>query len=362
MPTPPQACPSLGDEVRLWSLPERAAQLIVVPSLDFNIASLSGPLTGGAGGVLFLGSTPAPTDLAARIRSAVVGAGPTEPPFVMADEEGGGVQRLAGAVSSIPWPRDLAASYTTQAVRTLAANVGSQMLRAGVGVDLAPVLDVDGGVGPSAADPDGARSFSARAPVAADYGTAFMSGLRDGGVFPVVKHFPGLGSSSGNTDVGPARTQPLAVLEQSGLVPFRAAITAGVPGVMVANASVPGLTSQPASLSSAVIQGLLEGELGFKGLVLTDSLSAGAITQAGLTLDDAAVAAVQAGADMVLFGSTLTPADVRALSPDQVEATFGSLVDALVSAVSSGKLPAQRLDDAVTHVLEAKRWPLCPTG
>src|SRR5262249_28158003 len=135
-------------------------------------------------------------------------------------------------------------------------------------------VDVDGGAGPSATNPDGSRSFSADPAVAAQYGVAFLQGLRAGGVLPVVKHFPGLGGSSGNTDVGPAQTLPLAALRTAGLPPFEAAIRAGAPAVMIANATVPGLTNLPASLSSNAIDGLLRHDLGFGGLVLTDSLSA----------------------------------------------------------------------------------------
>jgi beta-N-acetylhexosaminidase len=89
-------------------------------------------------------------------------------------------------------------------------------------------------------------------------------------------------------------------------------------------------------------------------LVVTDSLSAGAITKAGFTLPHAAVASVEAGADLVLFGSTLTPAETALLSPAHVEASRAAIVDALVAAVAHGDLPTARLDEAVAHVLAAK--------
>jgi beta-N-acetylhexosaminidase len=107
-------------------------------------------------------------------------------------------------------------------------------------------------------------------------------------------------------------------------------------------------------LSSAAVNGLLRGQMGFHGLVLTDSLSAGAITQAGYNLPSAAPAAITAGADMVLFGSTLTPAETRLLSPENVAASVRAIVAALVAAVQNGHLSAARLDDAVLHVLAGK--------
>jgi beta-N-acetylhexosaminidase len=276
----------------------------------------------------------------------------------MADEEGGGVQRLAGAVASLPWARDLAQTTTPSGVEALTAQIGRQMKQLGVGMDLAPVLDVDGRAGPSATNPDGSRSFSADPAVAAQYGVAFLQGLRAGGVVPVVKHFPGLGSS-GNTDVGPAQTLPIAALRTAGLPPFQAAIRAGAPAVMVANATVPGLTNLPASLSPDVIDGLLRRDLGFGGLVLTDSLSAGAITQAGYDLPRAATSAIGAGADLILFGSTLTPAETEKLSPTNVDRSINEIVSAIGTAVGSGALPESRLNDAVGHVLAAKGIDLC---
>jgi beta-N-acetylhexosaminidase len=277
----------------------------------------------------------------------------------MADEEGGGIQRLAGAVSSIPWPRAMAATMSRAQVRAAALTVGRQMKALGVGVDLAPVLDVDGGVGPSLTNADGSRSFSADPQVAAGYGVAFFRGLRDARVLAVVKHFPGLGGAAGNTDVGPVATQPLSALRTGGLVPFRAAVNAGARAVMVSNASVPGLTTRPASLSARVINGLLRRQLGFTGLVVTDSLSAGAIRQASPDLPAATVAAVGSGADLVLFGSTLTPADTARLSATGVARTFHHLVSALAVAVRSGALSTRRLNAAVAEVLTAKGMHLC---
>lgn len=225
--------------------------------------------------------------------------------------------------------------------------------------DLAPVADVDAGAGPSATDPDGQRSFSGDPTVASEYAVAYGAGLVQGGVIPVVKHFPGLGGASGNTDNGPAATPPLSTLETRGLVPFRAAVAAGAPAVMVSNASVPGVTSLPASLSPSVVSGLLRSTIGFHGLVLTDSLSAGAIAAAGFDVPKASVAAVAAGSDMVLFGSALTAQDVELLSPTNVAATFQRVTSALVSAVDEGAIPASRIDGAVGNILAAEHVNLC---
>jgi beta-N-acetylhexosaminidase len=225
------------------------------------------------------------------------------------------------------------------------------MLAAGVTMNLAPVLDLDDGVGPNATDPDGTRSFSLQSATATRYGLAFARGFLDAGVVPVVKHFPGLGQATANTDVAAAWTQPWSVLQKHGLLPFTAAVTAGMPAVMTTNARVPGLTSLPASLSWRATRGVLRRQLAFDGLVLTDSLSAVAIGKAGFHIPAATVRALEVGADMVLFGAT----------PDQVADVTSRVVRAVVNAVGSGDLSRARLRRAVVHVLHAKQVDLCPS-
>jgi beta-N-acetylhexosaminidase len=213
------------------------------------------------------------------------------------------------------------------------------------------VLEVAGGMGPNDSDPDGTRSFSAEEPVAARDGLAFAAGLEAAGVTPVVKHFPGLGGATANTDVAPASTPPWTTEQSVGLVPFEAAVADHIPAVMVSNASVPGLTSQPASVSAAVVTGVLRDRLHFAGLVLTDSLSAVAIRDAGFSVPSAAVAALRAGADMVLYDLS-----------DSVAAMTAAVVGAEVDAVRSGALARSRLVDAVAHVLSAKHGPSCTSA
>jgi beta-N-acetylhexosaminidase len=348
--------------IATWPLAQRAAEVLAIPALGADPVVIRQAVSTRAGGVLLIGDLPAAGPLAADLRAALPsGRGPA--PLVMVDEEGGGIQRLGGAVTAMPWARQMAATMSTGEVRALAQQVGRQMKALGVGVDLAPVLDLDGGATLSRQDPDGPRSFSTDPTPAANYGLAFASGLEAGGVLPVVKHFPGLGGATANTDYGPASTPPVAVLQKAGLVPFERAVSAGVPAVMVSNASVPGLSGQPASVSPAVVTGWLRERLHFGGLVLTDSLSAGAITSAGMDVDAASVAALNAGVDMILFGSTLTPADTAALAPGPLAAQTRSIVGAITDAVRSKKLAEARLDDAVLHVVRAQGAHLCgPAG
>ncbi len=354
-----RSCTNLS-VIQGWPLKRRAMRLIVAPSYNFNLPQLRSVIGAGIGGVLFLGSAPPPVNLARLIAAAKVSPVGAVPILTMADEEGGGIQRLSGLVGSFPWPRNMAATNTVSQVSAIAKRVGRQMRAAGVDMDLAPVLDVDGRPGPNNSNPDGARSFSAVTGVAAAYGVAFMKGLAAGGELASVKHFPGLGGSTGNSDVGPGTTLSYAKLQSVGLPPFAKAIAAGAPAVLVANDVVPGLTSAPASLSSAVIQGLLRGKLNFKGAVMTDSLSAGAISAAGYSVSAASVAAVRAGADLILFGSTLNPAQVALLAPAQVTKSVTGIANALSSAVAAGKIGETQLNTAVERVIGLQGARLCP--
>jgi beta-N-acetylhexosaminidase len=331
-----------------WSLPRLAAQTVMVPADEGSVAEVASEVAAGVGGVLLFGSA-APPDLGAALAQLEANAPGGVPPLVATDEEGGAVQRMANLVGSVPSARQMGATMTPAQIEGVGTTLGQNLRAAGVTVDLAPVLDLDAGVGPNASDPDGTRSFGEDEAQSALDGMAFAAGLERGGVVPVVKHFPGLGQASGNTDDGPASTLPWSTLQGQGLVPFETAVDDGVPAVMVANATIPGLSALPASISSAVIHGVLRDRLGFSGVVMTDSLSAGALSDIGYSVPQAAVAALVAGADMVLFSAEAS--QVAGLS----DATIG----AIVAAVQGGQLTTESLVNADGRILSLKHVNLC---
>ena len=343
----PDACTNVS-VLATWNLTRLAEQTLVVPVAENAVASVTSEVAAGAGGVILFGSSAA-ANLATTLRVLTAAAPGGIAPFVMTDEEGGVVQRMANLAGWLPSARQMAATMSPAQIRRLVGSVARRMRAAGVTMDLAPVLDLDNGVGPNNRDPDGTRSFSLNPNVAAADGVAFVQGLEDGGIVPVVKHFPGLGQASGNTDVAPATTQPWSALQRAGLLPFERAFASGAPVVMVANATVPGLSTLPASISPAVMITILRNQLGFHGLVITDSLSAGALAHIGYTVPRAVVAAISAGADMVLY--TAAAAQVASLT--------NATAAALVAAVSAGTLDRGRLVSAVANVLAAKHVDLC---
>lgn len=336
--------------VSTWSVPQLANETIVVSVNVANVGAMVPAAKEGFGGLLFFGSS-APTNIAATIARVQARSLHGYPMLIMTDEEGGGVQRLTNVIGSIPWAATMGKNLTPQRIMAMGTRIGASILKAGVNVDLAPVLDVDGRhVEPGRANPDGFRSFSGVPGVVARDGTAFMQGLTAANVTAVVKHFPGLGGSSQNTDYGAATTLPWAQLQKTGLVPFEVAIKAGARAVMLSNASVPGLTSLPASLSPVVVHELRQN-LGFTGLIMTDALSAGAISAIHLSPQAAAVEALQAGADMVLAGSPTTPSASLALAR--------SIASALDAAVSSATLPLAQLRAAAAQVLATRNLIAC---
>lgn len=336
--------------VSSWSLTHVARATVVVSAQASSLASLESAATQGYGGFLLFGSS-AP----AALPSVLASLRQREPshlvPMVMTDDEGGGIIRFSNLVGQWPWAQVMGATMTSAQITAVGQRVGAAMVRAGLNVDLAPVADVDGrAVVPGAVNPDGLRSFGASPTRDAADVVAFAAGLARAHVVAVVKHFPGLGGSSGNTDYGAAHTLPWSVLQRTALVPFRRAISSGVTSVMMSNATVPGLTTLPASMSPVAID-YLRHTLGFRGLITTDSLSAGAISALHLSTAQASVDSITAGADQVLSGNPASPA--LALQ------TASLTTAALVAAVSEGRLTRARLVQAASQVLATTNQLRC---
>jgi beta-N-acetylhexosaminidase len=325
-----------------WSIPQLANETVSVSVEAPDIAAMAPAARAGYGGILLFGTT-APPNFAATVAALQRETPDHEAMLVMTDQEGGGVERLTNLVATLPWAQTMGKNLTPAQITAEGLRVGRSMKVAGVNTDLAPVADVDGrAVEPGEEDPDGYRSFSGVPADAAVDVVAFAKGLREAGVLAVVKHFPGLGGATGNTDYRPAATRSWSVLQTTGLVPFRSAINSGVTAIMVSNASIPGFTSLPSSVSPNVIN-YLRGQLGFEGLIMTDSLSAGALSAIHLGVPLASARALEAGADMVLAGSPPSPGASLRLAAQT------SLV--IQQGVKAGTLSTATLQSAAAQVL-----------
>lgn len=260
------------------------------------------------------------------------------------DQEGGRVTRLRAAkgFTEFPSPLEVASAGGPEAVGQVAAVMAAELLDAGINVNLAPVLDVN-------SNPDNpiinTRSFGSDPQQVADCGVAFIHALQGAGVMAVGKHFPGHGDTTTDSHVTlPIVAHARARLEAVELLPFRAAMGAGVGGILSAHVYFPALDPTPnlaATLSRRVMSGLLWEELGYTGLRLTDALEMGALATSGYPVPLAAAEALAAGADVLLM-SAGEPAHREA------HAT-------VVHWIREGRIAAARLDEAVLRVLQAKQ-------
>ena len=266
-------------------------------------------------------------------------AGPL-PLAVGVDEEGGRVSRLKSLIGVAPSPRQLAQTQTPQQVHDLEVERGKKMRDLGITIDFAPVVDVTDA-------PDGVigdRSFSADPNTVTAYAGAYAQGLRDAGLLPVLKHFPGHGHGSGDSHKGGVVTPPLSDLQTNDLVPYRTLVTQLPVAVMIGHMQVPGLTGDdPASLSRAAVQ-LLRTGTGynappFNGPVFSDDLSSMAAISDRYGVSDAVLRTLQAGTDVALWVST-----------EEVPA----VLDRLEKAVAAGELPMGAVNDSVVRVATMK--------
>jgi beta-N-acetylhexosaminidase len=244
-----------------------------------------------AGAILFRDNVVSPAQLRALTGSLRRAGGR---PVVAVDQEGGEVRIVPWAPPAASAPEQAAAGT----VRSDAEAAGSTLDAVGVTVTLAPVGDVPS-IGGAAL---GGRAFSGDPAAASEAMTAAVTGWREGGIAATAKHFPGLGGATVNTDDGPATiTRSSAELAATDLPPFEAAIRAGVPLVMIGHARYPALDpDRIASQSSAIVEGLLRDRLGFRGVVVTDSMEAQASVATG-AITAVSERAVRAGADLLLL-------------------------------------------------------------
>ncbi|WP_432794388.1 glycoside hydrolase family 3 N-terminal domain-containing protein [Rhodococcus ruber] len=332
------AAPACGDEL-LASLTvrQRLAQLLNV-GVTGTADALEAVQSEQIGGI-FVGSWTDVSMLANR-EIPQVAAASRLPLMVTIDEEGGRVSRVGALLGPDPSARVTAQTMTVEETYRMALERGRELRELGVTVDFAPDVDVS-------SQPDdaviGDRSFSADPQVVVQYADAYARGLRDAGILPVLKHFPGHGSASGDSHTGAVTAPPLDQLQQVDLVPYRELVDSGV-AVMLGHLDVPGLTEGlPASISPQAVQ-LLRSGTGygappFDGVVFTDDLSGMQAITDTYDITEAVQAALAAGVDQALW-----------LSTDDVP----RVLDHLEQAVATGALPAARVDDAVRTVARAK--------
>jgi beta-N-acetylhexosaminidase len=287
----------------------------------------------GVGGVVLFARNVRDREQVAALTAALCSERPDL--LVAVDEEGGDVTRLEAASGS-SYPGNLALGVVDDPKLTeqVGAAIGSDLAEVGIGLDFAPVADVNS----NPRNPViGVRSFGAEAELVARHVAAFVAGMQKRGVAACAKHFPGHGDTEQDSHL------ELPVVSgrlEDALLPFRAALDAGVRAIMTAHVRVPSFGEAPATMNPQIVQELLRAELGFAGLVVTDALEMSAVS-ATVGVENAAAAALAAGADALCVGRDLAPEPVHR---------------AVVDAVRSGRLEEERVQEAATRVSETAGW------
>jgi beta-N-acetylhexosaminidase len=263
---------------------------------------------------------------------------PELPPLVGIDQEGGRVARLKAPLLAIPPMRVVASWGDLVLAERIARAVGAELGALGFTIDFAPVLDVN----TCAENPViGDRAFGDDPETCARFGGAWIRGLQGAGVLACGKHFPGHGDTSKDSHVDlPVVHQPAARIESVELVPFRAAVAAGVASMMTAHVVYPALDpTRPATLSAAVCTDLRRS-IGFDGILVSDDLEMQAIA-ARMPVAEAAVLAVAAGCDALLV----------CWSDEKQE----KAVEALVHEAERSPAFRARCEEALGRALAARR-------
>lgn len=261
------------------------------------------------------------------------------PVFLGVDEEGGSVTRIASneayGLTNVNNMSDIGATGDTQNAYQAGVTIGTYLSDLGFNLDFAPVADVltvsDSVIGN--------RSFGTDSELVASMALSELQGLESMGIQGVMKHFPGHGGVSGDSHSGAVSTdKSLEELFASELVPFQRAIDGGAEFLMVGHIAAPNVTGDdtPASLSKVMITDVLRNQMGYQGVVITDAMNMTAIT-ANHAADEAAVLAVNAGADMILM-----PED------------FGKAYNGVIDAVNNGTIDEYRINEAVVRIVKAK--------
>ena len=334
------------------TLEEKVAQLFIIQPeaiLDVGTAVAAGDATREAidkypvGGFIYFGENLQSKEQTQEMLRNVQ-AYSTErtgfPAFLSVDEEGGTVARVAGTgnfdVPDIGDMADIGAAGDVDAAKQVGEDIGSYLAELGFNLDFAPVADV-------LSNPENTvvrkRSFGSDPQLVSDMAIAVSDGLEEKGLLSAYKHFPGHGATSADTHKGYAYTdKTLEELEACELIPFQRCIAAGAKCIMAAHISAPKVTGDdtPTSLSKTMVTDILREKMGYTGLVVTDAMNMGAITEE-YTSGEAAVKAVQAGVDIVLM-------------PENFQEAYQGVLD----AVADGTLTEERIDESVTRILTVK--------
>ena len=328
------------------TLAQRVGQLFLVA---VGPGDLAGPATVQAVDQYHFGSVLLPknddgTAALASATAAIQALAPTATAgvrfLVAANQEGGEVQQLTGPGFDVMPSELVQGTWTTSALSAQARTWGSELHAAGVNLNLAPVMDVVPTATAASNAPIGAldREFGSDPQANGEHGVAYVAGMAEAGVASVPKHFPGLGRVTGNTDFTSNVVDTVTTADDPYLDSFRAVVDAGVPYIMVAEATYTQIDPSRLAVFSPVIMRLLRNGLGFKGVILSDDLGE-AKAVASVPAAQRAIEFLDAGGDLVT-SQDIGPAEQMAaavLAQASSNASFRATVDAAAERILAAK-------------------------
>lgn len=330
-------------EINKMALEEKVGQLFIVgvegDTINGSIRSMMEEYH--VGGFIFMGKSINSTNQLLKLINDIKGANSSNkvPLFLSIDHEGGRVDRLPDEFRKYPSNREIGKINSLELSYDIGSAMAYEIGSLGFNMNFAPVLDVYSNPKNKVI---GDRSFGTSPKVVGNLGVETMKGLQDGNIISVGKHFPGHGDTAVDSHVGlPKINKDLNQLNSLELVPFREAIKNNVDGIMIAHILLPKIDSKyPATLSKTIINDILRGKMGFKGIVITDDMTMGAISK-NYKIEDAAVKSIEAGSDLILIAHDYNKAAVA--------------IKSIINAVKAGEIKEERINESLYRILRVKK-------
>jgi beta-N-acetylhexosaminidase len=333
---------TISKVISKMSLEEKVGQMILTgisgTTMDANAKKLINQYH--VGGIIFYKNNLAnPAQTIQLVNQMKAENSSNLPLFLGVDQEGGRVTRLPGGITNFPPNNEIGQVNNPEFSYKVGTLLGHELREFGLNLDFAPVLDIN-------SNPNnpviGDRSFGNNAEIVSKLGVQTMKGIQSQNVITTIKHFPGHGDTSVDSHLDlPIVNKSLEELKKLELIPFEHAIDDGADVVMVAHILLPQLDkTNPASMSKAVMTDLLRKQLGFTGVIITDDMTMGAITE-HFDIGKAAVESVKAGSDIILVGHDYN--------------NVVKIASSLKTAVQNGEISEQRLNESIERIIQLKR-------
>ncbi|MFZ7946012.1 beta-N-acetylhexosaminidase [Neobacillus sp. 19] len=333
---------TISEVISKMSLEDKIGQMILAgiseTRMDTNAKKLISQFH--VGGIIFYKNNfETPEQTVQLVNQLKAGNVSSLPLFLGVDQEGGRVTRLPGGLVNFPPNKQIGQVNNPEFSYKVGTLIGHELREFGLNLDFAPVLDIN-------SNPNnpviGDRSFGNNSEIVSKLGIQTMKGIQSQDVIPTIKHFPGHGDTSVDSHLElPVVNKSLKQLKELELIPFERAIDHGADVVMVAHILLPELDkTNPASMSKAVMTDLLRKQLSFKGVIITDDMTMGAITE-HFDIGKAAVESVKAGSDIILVGHDYN--------------NVVKITSSLKTAVQNGEISEQRLNESIERIIQLKR-------